>query len=249
MVIHRFDSLESTNQYCELLDLSSVEEFSVFWALEQTAGRGQRGNHWNSQPGKNLTFSLILHPIGLPVARQFCLTQVLSLGVSDYLKATFDDLGLHHLAQHVSIKWPNDIYVGTRKICGILVENRISGLQMATAVCGIGLNVNQIDFPDWAPNPTSMKLLTECDFKLEPSLQQLLSAIEQRYKMLATYPEQIEQDYLHCMLRRGMVANYAYDGKNIEAMIQGVTPEGRLILMESKDNTLICDLKQIQFLF
>ena len=83
--IQKLDSTESTNKYCEALDLAEVEDFTCYWALEQTAGIGQRGNHWHSAPGQNLTFSLVLHPAFLPAARQFRLTQALSLALVDQL--------------------------------------------------------------------------------------------------------------------------------------------------------------------
>ena len=85
MTIHPFDSLESTNKYCEALDLAEVEDFTCYWALAQTAGIGQRGNHWHASPGKNLTFSLVLHPSFLPADRQFKLTEALSLALVDLL--------------------------------------------------------------------------------------------------------------------------------------------------------------------
>ena len=85
MRIEKFDSLESTNKYCEALDLAEVGDFTCFWALEQTAGIGQRGNHWVSESGQNLTFSLVLHPTFLPADRQFKLTETLSLALVDFL--------------------------------------------------------------------------------------------------------------------------------------------------------------------
>ena len=104
MRIVKFDSLESTNKYCEALDLAQVEDFTCYWALEQTAGIGQRGNHWEAAPGQNLTFSLVLHPTFLPADRQFKLTEALSLALVDFL-SLFDP------PFSTSIKWPNDIYV------------------------------------------------------------------------------------------------------------------------------------------
>ena len=84
MKIVKLDSTESTNRYCEALDLAEVEDFTCYWALEQTAGIGQRGNHWEAEPGMNLTFSLVLHPTFLPADRQFKLTKALSLALVDF---------------------------------------------------------------------------------------------------------------------------------------------------------------------
>ncbi|MBR4739077.1 MAG: biotin--[Bacteroidales bacterium] len=121
MGIVKIDSLESTNKYCEALDLTKVEDFTCYWALEQTAGIGQRGNHWHSAPGLNLTFSLVLHPTFLPADHQFKLTETLSLAILDLLNTVVcRRLGRQHLPLTTTIKWPNDIYVDNRKICGTL---------------------------------------------------------------------------------------------------------------------------------
>lgn len=110
MDLRLFDSLESTNKYCELLDLTAVGEFTVVCAREQTAGIGQWGNVWHSEPGKNLTFSLVLKPTFLPFEQQYMLTKAVSLGVVDCLIPLLPE------GQEVSIKWPNDIYIGMRKV-------------------------------------------------------------------------------------------------------------------------------------
>ena len=104
MKIEKFDTLPSTNQYCELLNLSETEEFTVIVARTQTAGIGQRGNHWEAEPGKNLTFSLVLKPTWLPIADQYQLTKAVSLGIAEYLMPLIKEGD-----RRVRIKWPNDI--------------------------------------------------------------------------------------------------------------------------------------------
>lgn len=239
MRIMHFDSLESTNKYCEALDLLQVEDFTCYWAWEQTAGIGQRGNHWESATGQNLTFSLVLHPTFLPADHQFKLTEALSLGVVDFLKDFKDSKDL--------IKWPNDIYVAGRKICGILVSTRLVGNTIATAICGIGLNVNQRDFPDWVPNPTSLALLTGNEYALEPLLRQLLACIEKRYKSLETGIDP-EPEYLAHLLNLGSRARYIYNEKGITATITGVDPHGRLLLTVDDGRHISCGMKEIAFL-
>lgn len=239
MRIMHFDSLESTNKYCEALDLLQVEDFTCYWAWEQTAGIGQRGNHWESATGQNLTFSLVLHPTFLPADHQFKLTEALSLGVVDFLK---DFKGSKDL-----IKWPNDIYVAGRKICGTLVSTRLVGNTIATAICGIGLNVNQRDFPDWVPNPTSLALLTGNEYALEPLLRQLLTCIEKRYKSLETGIDP-EPEYLAHLLNLGSRARYIYNEKEITATITGVDPYGRLLLTVDDGRHISCGMKEIVFL-
>lgn len=239
MEIIKFDSLESTNRYCEALDLSQVGDFTCFWALAQTAGIGQRGNHWHSQPGLNLTFSLVLHPSFLPAAQQFRLTQALSLALVDLL-STF------HFPLSTLIKWPNDIYVDGRKICGTLVSTRLAADRIVSAVCGIGFNVNQLRFPDWVPNPTSLAILTSRQFELQPLLQQLLACIATRYAALRSGLDP-EPDYLDHLLNLGVPARYMYDGEEIVATITGVDPHGRLLLSAADGRRLSCAMKEIAF--
>lgn len=243
MTIHSFDSLESTNKYCEVLDLAEVEDFTCYWALEQTAGIGQRGNHWHSAPGQNLTFSLVLHPAFLPAARQFCLTQALSLGIKDFIESI---VSIDPIVTIASIKWPNDIYVDGHKICGTLVSTRLQGNAIASAVCGIGLNVNEREFPSWVPHPTSLGLLTRQNYALEPLLRQLLACIKKRYNDLKTGIDP-EPEYLAHLMNLHVPARYIYNKEEIAATITGVDPHGRLLLTAADGRSLSCSMKEIQF--
>lgn len=236
MKISRLETVDSTNRYCEGLDMREVEDFTCYWAREQTAGIGQRGNHWHSAAGENLTFSLVLKPTFLPAARQFELTEALSLGVLDCLK------GLSAI-----IKWPNDIYVGGGKICGMLVSNRLAGENIETAICGIGLNVNQRQFPEWVPHPTSLALLTDVHHELEPLLAKLLECIGQRYGELRE-GKSMEEEYLSHLMNLGTPARYRHEGREIEATITGVDKHGRLMLECDDGEKLCCGMKEIEFL-
>ncbi len=240
MTIIRFDSLESTNKYCEALDLAQVEDFTCYWALEQTSGIGQRGNHWHSAAGENLTFSLVLHPDFLPAAQQFKLTQALSLALVDFL-STFN------FQLSVSIKWPNDIYVDGKKICGTLASTRLQGNVIASAICGIGLNVNEQVFPDWIPHPTSLSLLTGQKYDLEPQLRQLLACIEKRYNDLKSGIDP-EREYLAYLLNLNVRARYIYNKEDIAATITGIDPHGRLLLTTDDGRSISCGMKEIIFL-
>ena len=238
--IHKLDSVESTNKYCEALDLHQVEDFTCYWALEQTAGIGQRGNHWASAPGENLTFSLVLHPTSLAASRQFKLTQALSLALGDFLS-------IFNFQFSIRIKWPNDLYVGSHKICGTLVSTRLQGDTIASAVCGIGLNVNQTAFPDWVPNPTSLRLLTGRSYDLEATLHVLLDCIRRRYDALCAGAD-MQQEYLAHLMNLGCEARYGYLGREITAVITGVDDHGRLLLDSSDGRRLCCAMKEITFL-
>ena len=238
MRIEKFDSLESTNKYCEALDLTQVEDFTCYWAMEQTAGIGQRGNHWEAETGKNLTFSLVLHPTFLPAERQFKLTQALSLALVDFLS-------IFNFQFSISIKWPHDIYVDGNKICGTLVSTRLQGTQIASAVCGIGLNVNQVVFPDWVPNPTSLRMLTGKEYELEPLLRQLLDCINKRYMELQS-GQDFEPEYLDHLINLGVPIHYIYKGEKIVATITGIDPYGHLMLTTSDGRRLCCGMKEIE---
>ncbi|MCM1066141.1 MAG: biotin--[acetyl-CoA-carboxylase] ligase [Muribaculaceae bacterium] len=138
----------STNS--ELAARIDAPHGAVLVAVEQTAGRGQRGNSWEAEPGKNLTFSQLLRPSRLPAARQFELSMAVSLAIAEAID------GLLPEGVCTSIKWPNDIYIGTGKVCGILIENKLAGALIERSIAGIGINVNQQIFLSDAPNPTSI---------------------------------------------------------------------------------------------
>ena len=243
MKIEKFDTLPSSNQYCELLNLSETEEFTVIVARTQTAGIGQRGNHWEAEPGKNLTFSLVLKPTWLPIADQYQLTKAVSLGIADYLMPLIAEG-----ERSVRIKWPNDIYVDDKKICGILITHRIAGGQIAASVVGIGLNVNQIDFPEWVPNPTSLGLLTGEEWPLDKTLEKMLDCIAHRCNELRDNPiGTLDEPYLNLLLRRGVEAQYGYQGQTITATLLDVNRYGHLQLVTDKGDRLSCQLKEIQF--
>lgn len=239
MQIVRLDSVESTNKYCEVLDHAEVEDFTCYWALEQTAGIGQRGNHWHSAPGLNLTFSLVIKPVWLAAARQFMLTQAISLAITDLLAK-------HHLPHTTHIKWPNDIYVGRKKICGTLTSARLAGDYIATAICGIGLNVNETDFPDWVPNPTSLRQLTGETYDPEEVLHTLLACIEHRYNALRDGVD-ISAEYLGLLLGRGEQRRYTYLGQPVTATIEGVDDYGRLLLTTDEGSQLCCNMKELAY--
>jgi len=144
------ERVDSTNDEARR-HISEIDNLSVVSALEQTKGRGQRGNRWSSQPGENLTFSLVVKDFRIKANEQSAISQTTALSLTDLLSR-------HEIKAR--IKWPNDIYAGDEKICGILIENSLKGSEIDWSIIGIGLNVNQTTFPEDLPNPTSMKLCT-----------------------------------------------------------------------------------------
>lgn len=142
------ETIDSTNEEARRR-ISDIDNLSVLSALEQTAGRGQRGNTWTSNAGENLMFSIVLKSPSLMAEDHFVLNEIAALSVTDFLST----YGIKAL-----IKWPNDIYVDEKKICGILIENSFRGKSISSSIIGIGLNINQRNFNVNLPNPTSMVL-------------------------------------------------------------------------------------------
>lgn len=244
MNIQYFDVLPSTNRYCESQELSQIAEGTVIAARAQTAGIGQQGNLWESEAGKNLAFSLVLKPTFLPMAEQYAMTKAASVGITDWLRK--ESL----LKERVRIKWPNDIYVDNKKICGILISNHVAAGMMTTSIIGVGLNVNQQTFSDWVPNPTSLTLLTGQHYLPEVCLPALLSCMDKRYNQLrAGHCKQIDADYLELLLRRDQQAPYRYHGQEISATLRDVDRFGHLLLTAADGSTLSCEMKELQFLF
>ncbi len=166
----------STNTFA--LDLcqqpSTPADGTVIITANQSAGRGQRGSDWQAEPGKNLTFSIILKPHFLNITDQFYLNIFSSLSIRDYL--------INHECAGVSIKWPNDIYLCDKKVCGILIENQLSGGQLISTVLGVGLNINQQSFE--LPSATSLAIHKHQTFDLSQELETLLYLTESRYLQL-----------------------------------------------------------------
>lgn len=219
-------STTSTNEY--LHDLiardDSINEGLVVWSDFQTNGRGQLSNCWESEEGKNLTFSMLFFPSFLPIQSQFLISQFVSLGIVDYLTR---EVGM----KDVSVKWPNDIYWKNKKIAGVLIENLLMGTAISHTIVGIGLNVNQKKFFSDAPNPVSMSNATKRQFNLEVELQKLVDSIKNRYLQLIKGDfSSLRAQYFNSLYR---VDNYYYyqdDKGSFAAKIDSVADDGVLTL-------------------
>lgn len=190
-------------------------------AIRQTAGRGQRGHDWCSEPGENLTFSMVLEPVFLPVTRQFLLSESIALAVVD----TLEFYGLD-----ARIKWTNDIYIGDCKICGMLIENQLKNNQIVRTVAGIGLNINQMFFPEWVRNPCSMRSVTDCKYRVMDVFSLLYNKIAIRYGMLERGDwASIREAYSKSLYRRGHEARFFIPNEGeVSGIIAGVTDDGSL---------------------
>ncbi|MCH4896975.1 biotin--[acetyl-CoA-carboxylase] ligase [Marinilabiliaceae bacterium JC040] len=221
------EELASTNEYMSLLLHSKeVDDHSVIVCNKQTSGKGQKGNFWEAEEGKNLTFSLLYKPFELLAMDQFTISIIISLGICDYLKEKAID--------NVKIKWPNDIYVGDNKVCGILIEHEISGEYLNSSICGVGLNINQEEFKSSAPNPVSLINITNQKYSLEKELLILLDCIEKRYITIEDNRDLLWNDYKNYLYRFNKVYKYKTEDGIIEGKIVGVNKYGQLLL-KSKD--------------
>ena len=184
-IVH-IDETDSTNRWLK----DNGEGDMVVVASYQTAGKGCGTNSWESERGKNLTFSLLIHPEGMPANRQFHITEAVSVALCELLEG--------YIYNKVEIKWPNDIYVGDQKICGVLIENRLQGGVIKDSIIGVGLNVNQLCFVSDAPNPVSMANITGRQFDREQLLRELLETFDEEWADL----EGVRERYLQQLYRR-----------------------------------------------
>lgn len=204
---------------------------------KQTKGRGQRGNQWISEAGLNLTFSILLRPSFLVPGDQFFLTRITSLAIYDLLTSLFD--------LNVSIKWPNDIMVFDKKICGILIENQLRGNEITHTIIGIGLNVNQEIFQ--FSSATSLKQVTKKNFSLPSLLEELLEKIEARYLELRNgRQKELQFAYHEAMYWRDEMHTFSAYGNELVGIINGVDSTGKL-LVDIDGKTHSFGLKEIEY--
>jgi BirA family biotin operon repressor/biotin-[acetyl-CoA-carboxylase] ligase len=234
--------LASTNLYAsELLRQEPAPMHgTVVFSSGQYEGRGQRGNSWSSENGKNVALSIILYPRQLSIGQQFYLSMAIALGVCRFLQNELNDLD-------VTIKWPNDLFVGDKKIGGILIENTLSGNSLLASVVGIGLNINQTHFPD-LPFATSYKLLTGKELDLMDTVQKLCCYVEAAYFLLK--PDKLadlKRQYLHSLYHYGEFRRFkrVADDSYFDARITDVLENGRLLLTLIDATTLSFDIKEL----
>jgi BirA family biotin operon repressor/biotin-[acetyl-CoA-carboxylase] ligase len=229
----------STNdEALQLYKAGKGVEGSVVITDNQIAGRGQRSNTWESEAGKNLTFSILLTPHFMLAKDQFYITICVSIAIAEYL--------LEALGENAKIKWPNDLLVRDKKVCGILIENQVSGQHIQSCIVGIGLNVNQQIFG--ADKASSMKLLSGREFVLADELPKILEKIESRYLLLRQGQRQkLFSEYVKHMYWLREKHFFLSDQKEFEGMISGVDEIGRLN-MATEEGIKVFGVKEVQFL-
>ena len=223
-----------------VMSAQSLPGFTLVVADNQTKGRGQQGNSWETERGKNLTFSLLCHPDFVCATRQFLLSQCMAVAVQEALSYYVDG---------VEIKWPNDIYVGDGKISGTLIECDLQGKSIANCIIGVGINVNQTEFRSDAPNPVSLKQLVGKDFDREEILSAIVGNFQRYYEMLhEEREEEIRRAYMERLYRRSGVYRYRDVRGEFEAEIADVEPTGHLRLRFSDGNVVRYEFKEVSFI-
>lgn len=241
-VAHRFGELGSTNAHAlELLAKTEPVEGTVISTRFQTAGRGQIGSSWQSVPDANLALSVILYPRFLPAVRAFVLNQVAALAVADTVASC--------TGAQARLKWPNDVLLQDRKVCGILIQNGIHGKRLQWSVTGIGLNVNQQDFGPGLPRAGSLCTVLGQTFDREEMEATLLQALERRYLQARSGAEAgLQQDYLARLYRRGETRDFVRDdGTGLRGQIEGVEADGRLRIRRSDGEAELFSFKRVRF--
>jgi len=234
--------VDSTNTFLKTLLSNSkpLPEGTVIMAESQYAGRGQQQNKWHSEPGKNLTFSILLTPSFLAVSDQFDLNRVVSLGVYDAL--------FPYLGEKLKIKWPNDIYYEDRKLGGILIETHIQGTYIKDAIIGIGLNINQENFEPGAGNAISLKQILHRDYDLKTILSEICSHIEAYYLNLRAGKFLfVRNTYLSRLYWLNQVKRFKSNDQVFDGVIKNVKENGMLVV-ENNNGQQEFSLKQIEFL-
>ncbi|MBG7629994.1 MAG: biotin--[acetyl-CoA-carboxylase] ligase [Bacteroidetes bacterium] len=242
MHIIKLNAIDSTNSYLKnMVEINNLENYTVVTAERQNAGRGQLGTVWESEYGKNLTFSMLVRIEGFKIEDQFYLSMAISLGVLNALKPNVNNL--------LYVKWPNDILAEKDKLCGILIENVLSGSNIKHSIIGVGLNVNQDQFSDNLENVTSLKQLAGINFDKDNLLLKIISSIQ-------FYIGFVEKKNFDSLKKLYLESLYKFqtpmmfeDGKGVVFLgkIIDVSEEGRLVVELENETTRKFSLKEIKF--
>lgn len=213
-----FDRLDSTNNYAAtMLHGDEWTEGTVIVADEQSLGRGRRQRVWESEPGANLLCSILLKPHFIRPDASFLLNMVAAVAVFDCLA---------QCAVPAAIKWPNDVFHGTDKVAGILIETQIRGAQLGNAIVGIGMNINQTRFS--VPGATSLSLITGRHYTVKSVLARLCATFEAAYLQCRANPKALVERYNNALYLLNETAMYENSDGPLELAVQEVEATGRV---------------------
>ena len=236
-MIYHFDITASTND--DARD-EKYREGDVVWADFQTAGRGQRGHEWHSRKGENLTFSVVLEPLFVAIPEQFSVSEVVALSLVDMLS----EYGIA-----AKIKWTNDIYVGDKKLVGILIEHSLASTTLRRTIVGVGINVNQTEFDKAIPNPVSMAQLLGRDIDAEAVLKCFIGHLRQNYELLREGAKaELHERYNNLLYRKNEWHTYAWpSGERFSGAIRGTKPSGALAIEDESGTIKDYLFKEVEF--
>ena len=234
---------DSTNKYARE-SVAWQGEATLITTDHQTAGRGQRGNAWESEAGKNLLFTLILPTQCIKACEQFALSELISVAICEVLAQYTTD---------IRIKWPNDIYYKDKKLCGILIEHDLEGVHLSRSLIGIGLNVNQTRFVSNAPNPISLAQILGHEIARETLLNAIISRIIELYEQYTSSVPTLGRDALHAyytqqLYRRNIQAPYSDAKGEFTAILRTVEPDGRLRLEDQQGSVRDYLFKEVSYI-
>lgn len=233
-------SVDSTNNYA-MAQVHAGLAFhgQVYFAYEQVAGKGQRGKSWATAAGENITMSIVLEPDFLRPMQQFALSIAIALGCYDFLKK--------YLPADCSIKWPNDIYWRDRKAGGILIESICKADAWLFAVAGIGININQVNFPGHIPNAVSLKQITGKTFDVVSLAKELCNNVEKRYTGLKENgPAKLLADYNNFLFKKNELVKVKKADLIFDTTIKAVNAQGQLLTADSIDRSF--DFGEIEWI-
>jgi BirA family biotin operon repressor/biotin-[acetyl-CoA-carboxylase] ligase len=241
MNVIKLDAINSTNEFLKkYVKKNSIKNTQVVYTFNQTKGKGQRGNKWISEPGKNLAFSICLHPKKMDVKDLFSLNMSVSLFIINFLNS----LNIPNL----KIKWPNDILSGEKKICGILNEINLKGDSIENVVIGFGININQENFENLL-NASSLKLINKTNFDLDKIVGEIIF----RLKKYNLFPEskteiiKMNKDYHDCLYGLNIFKNFRLKNNNIfKGKIISVRKDGKIKIKTEDDNIKNYSFQEIQ---
>ena len=232
-----FDTLPNTNEFLMEMSKKDANSWTVIYAKNQTKGKGYAGNEWKVIVGENLTFSFLLKT-AYSFQELIYFNQWISNTICSFLK---------QFSANVKVKWPNDIILNNKKVCGILIENhRTNGVM--NSVIGIGINVNQTDF-NHLPKASSLKNITDTQYDIEVILTDLMANFQKEYSILEQKKfNLIHETYLNNLFRKGEISQFKLNGVKVDGIIRDVNEAGNLVI-EIDNQLREFKHKEIELLF
>ena len=233
--------VDSTNQLAMTMTKESSEIDSCIYTFGQTAGRGQIGRFWYTGKDENLATTYLWNSVKLKAKEQFVLNMSFTLAIHDFLSK--------YIKEELCVKWPNDIYVGNKKIAGLLIQNVLRSDMISSSIMGVGININQDIFPDYIPNPTSLSNVTGQKYDLSQTLSELTHCVQERLSQLylpSFNYKKLRAAYHVLLYRKNVISNFKIDSKIVSGIVKETTSEGKLIV-ELEEGLQTFNFREIGF--